>query len=172
MTEFQDASKKLIFSKLADWWLSKSRYGDDILRMGVKLADAALQLYTSCLQELLPTPSRSHYTWNLRDLSSLFTGMAASGSTLQSVDDVARLFVHESLRVFGDRLVDDHDREWFATALSSTVEANLRLKWYANTSSGLERCSHCEIKPEMCITHQSLEKGGNRHCIVQDKYPW
>lgn len=129
MTEFQDSSKRLIFSKLASWWLSKSKYGDDIMRMGSKLADAALQVYTSCLQELLPTPSRSHYTWNLRDLSSIFTGMAAAGSNLQSVDDLARLWIHESLRVFGDRLVDDQDRHWFAGALSTAMESHFRLKW-------------------------------------------
>lgn len=143
MTEFQESSKRLIFSKLAAWWLTKSKYGDDIMRIGPKLADAALQLYTSCLQELLPTPSRSHYTWNLRDLSALFTGMAAAGSTLQSVDDLARLWVHESLRVFGDRLVDDQDRLWFSGALSSAVETHFRVKWYVHDHSSMASGSIC-----------------------------
>lgn len=35
--------------------------------------------------------------------------------------DIVRLWTHESLRVFGDRLVDDADREWFLRHLNSMV---------------------------------------------------
>lgn len=35
--------------------------------------------------------------------------------------DIVRLWTHESLRVFGDRLVDDSDREWFLKHLNSMV---------------------------------------------------
>ena len=130
MTEFQDSSKKMIFSTLAEWWLSKSKYGDDLMRMAPKLANASLEVYTSALNELLPTPTRSHYTFNLRDLSNLFQGMCLAGSTLQSVDDLVRLWTHESLRVFADRLIDDGDREWFADALTKAVENHFSTKWY------------------------------------------
>lgn len=35
--------------------------------------------------------------------------------------NIVRLWTHESLRVFGDRLVDDADRKWFLGHLSSMV---------------------------------------------------
>lgn len=35
--------------------------------------------------------------------------------------NMVRLWVHESLRVFGDRLVDDSDREWFLHHLNQMV---------------------------------------------------
>ena len=40
--------------------------------MGPALVAASVQLYGRLTTELLPTPAKSHYTFNLRDLSSLF----------------------------------------------------------------------------------------------------
>ena len=36
-------------------------------------------------------------------------------------NNMVRLWAHESLRVFGDRLVDDTDREWFLRHLVDMV---------------------------------------------------
>lgn len=57
-------------------------------------------------EELLPTPAKSHYTFNLRDLSKVFQGllMTTPGSC-PSKDALVRLWVHESCRVFHDRCV-------------------------------------------------------------------
>jgi hypothetical protein len=87
----------------------------------------------SPLKALLPTPTRSHYTFNLRDLSRIFQGMQTAGSTLKDTESVVRLWVHETLRVCADRLIDDHDREWFAGTLKTATEDHFRIKWCAFT---------------------------------------
>lgn len=38
------------------------------------LVQASIDIYTSIQAELLPTPLKSHYTFNLRDLSKVFQG--------------------------------------------------------------------------------------------------
>jgi hypothetical protein len=41
-----------------------------------KLVAASLYVFTSVTSRLRPTPAKSHYTFNLRDLSKVFQGMA------------------------------------------------------------------------------------------------
>ena len=48
-------------------------------------------------------------------------------------NNMVRLWAHESLRVFGDRLVDDPDREWFLRHLVDMVRP------YAGTRSSAGR---------------------------------
>ena len=144
MTEFEDSSKRTIFSKLADWWLEKSRYSEDIKALRSRLVDASLQIYTNTLKALLPTPTRSHYTFNLRDLSKIFQGLETAGATLKDTESVVRLWAHEALRVFSDRLVDEGDRSWFAAALASACEEHFRVKW-------------CVIQPMHCISLQNTD---------------
>ena len=63
---------------------------------------------------MLPTPSKSHYTFNLRDISKVMQGMLQiRTSKCADADGLVRLWVHEASRVFCDRLVDDDDRAWF-----------------------------------------------------------
>ena len=50
--------------------------------MGPALVAASVALYERLSAELLPTPAKSHYTFNLRDLSSLFKVPAWSIASL------------------------------------------------------------------------------------------
>ncbi len=80
-------------------------------------------MYNTISTELLPTPSKSHYTFNLRDLSKVFQGILAGDPSKLVMGPVhlARLWVHECMRVFRDRLVNDTDRSWFDTLLKVTI---------------------------------------------------
>lgn len=81
-----------------------------------------MQFYKLISTELLPTPSKFHYTFNLRDISKVFQGMLMyrpqSSNTLEAV---WKLWYNELSRVFADRLVEETDREWFGKNVTTIV---------------------------------------------------
>ena len=79
-----------------------------------KVVDTALQLHSKIASTFLPTAIKFHYIFNLRDLSNIFQGLLfSSGDTLKAPIDVVRLWLHESCRVYRDKLVDTKDMEAF-----------------------------------------------------------
>jgi dynein heavy chain len=88
---------------------------------------ATISIYRAIQQELLPTPSKSHYTYNMRDLSKVFQGMCMFAGVMDSKKTMVKLWSHECLRVFHDRLVNDEDRLWFFKYLKGKVEDEFSL---------------------------------------------
>ena len=85
----------------------------------------SIKLYNAILGALLPTPSRPHYTFNLRDLGKIFQGMLMTDvKQLQTGEDVMQLWLHECQRVFRDRLINDDDRGWFDKFMRAKFEEN------------------------------------------------
>ncbi|XP_019911214.2 dynein heavy chain 1, axonemal [Esox lucius] len=119
-TEMEDASKKKIFSTILGHWMEPV---PQIQPLNGPLVDATIQVYATITSQLLPTPAKSHYTFNLRDLSKVFQGilMAEAGAVENKVL-LLQLWYHESCRVFQDRLVNPEDREWFDTLLQARIE--------------------------------------------------
>ncbi len=62
------------------------------------------------VKELLPTPTKAHYIYNLRDISNVFLGI--SRATYESIPNkfsFIKLWSHECMRVFSDRMINNSD---------------------------------------------------------------
>lgn len=121
-TELDDQTLTRIFSTIANWYFSKSsNFCEKVQGLATSLVSATLETYKTAMETLLPTPKKSHYTFNLRDFSRIVQGLLLI-KPAENVTDatIARLWVHESIRVIGDRLIDDADRNWF-TGFQKTV---------------------------------------------------
>ncbi|KAG7256267.1 hypothetical protein CRUP_029317 [Coryphaenoides rupestris] len=130
LAEMEDASKRKIFSTILGSWMgglmSKKEPGIPVPALqplNTPLVDATLRVYSTITSQLLPTPAKSHYTFNLRDLSKVFQGvLMAEASSVEDKVQLLRLWYHESCRVFQDRLVSPEDRDWFERLLQACVE--------------------------------------------------
>lgn len=75
------------------------------------IVSATMEVYKSAIVTFLPTPTKSHYTFNLRDFSRVIRGvMLVPSARLKDPDKLIRLWIHETYRVFDDRLVNNEDK--------------------------------------------------------------
>jgi dynein heavy chain, axonemal len=127
---FPSSSLQKIFVTLTDWFLRKNDFNNSICKQSENVVLATIHIYNKISAELLPTPAKAHYTFNLRDLSKVFQGMnSAYAGSIKAVEDFARLWVHECLRIFSDRLINKDDKEWFIKQLEETSSTFLKKKW-------------------------------------------
>lgn len=77
------------------------------------MTSATIDIYRAVAAELLPTPSKSHYLFNTRDLAKVIQGvMQADKNFYDSVEALLSLWCHETFRVIGDRMWDPNDKAW------------------------------------------------------------
>ncbi|KAL0223335.1 hypothetical protein P9112_002725 [Eukaryota sp. TZLM1-RC] len=128
---FVDLSSKSlnsIFQKITDWYLSKPEFGEEIKSIRDPLVAATVDLYSEVSVSLLPTPARSHYTFNLRDLSKVIQGiLMADPKAVEDQKYIIRLWTHECQRVFMDRLINDEDRNTFEAIVKKQVSQHFEL---------------------------------------------
>ncbi|PZC80020.1 hypothetical protein B5X24_HaOG215489 [Helicoverpa armigera] len=95
--------------------------------LGGPIVDAAVELYLKICAELLPTPAKSHYVFNLRDLSKCMQGvLQADAAYMRAPQGMLRLFYHECLRVFHDRLINIEDKSYFYHLMTTVCTRNFQ----------------------------------------------
>jgi hypothetical protein len=73
MTQPNDAQLKRIFSTLLNMKLAE--FDDDVRPLAEPIVAASVEIYRAVSRELLPTPSKSHYLFNTRDLAKIVLGV-------------------------------------------------------------------------------------------------
>ncbi|NXH72361.1 DYH3 protein, partial [Hydrobates tethys] len=123
---FNDDILTKIFTAVADWHFSKG-FEPVFLRLGKIMVQATMEIYKMAVDNFLPTPSKSHYVFNLRDFSRVIKGVLLCPHThLQDGDKLIRLWIHEVYRVFCDRLVDEEDRKVFFQMVQETTSNSFK----------------------------------------------
>lgn len=130
VTPFDDESLTAIFSKILDWHWSTNKFSDIVAAMTPRIVAATKSLYSMVTTKLLPTPGRDHYTFNLRDFSRVIQGVLLSKPVDSDDPDViARLWLHEVLRIFGDRMISDTDLtqvlNWAKDAMEKKLDVDV-----------------------------------------------
>ncbi|XP_077291064.1 dynein heavy chain at 93AB [Arctopsyche grandis] len=90
------------------------RFSPVISKLAPNVVAASIALHNKVSQIFLPTAIKSHYIFNLRDFSNVFQGLLFSTNDCLNIpSDLIRLWLHETHRVYGDKLTDDKDIDAF-----------------------------------------------------------
>lgn len=177
-----------IFSVILDAFLVQQHFPKEVQALRKSVIDATLEVFSVAKEKLRPTPTKMHYTFNLRDFARVIQGMllqskeglmqgvAESSATHSEGQEAAqqhiRLWIHEVLRVFYDRLNDDEDSKWFLEFMREVTVKHFRLSFDAlfahldDDQSGtidadeLRKCLFGDFMPAM--TRDGRQLGGHR----------
>lgn len=86
-------------------------------------------MYDQICQNLKPTPAKSVYLFNQRDISRVVQGMMLLDKKVlvdQSHFKVVRLWMNELSRVFFDRLIFEEDKNWYYNSLIHIIRNKLK----------------------------------------------
>lgn len=139
-------------------------------RIGKGLVLMGLHLHNRCTQLFLPTATKFHYIFNLRDLASIYQGLLFSTKdTCPEYEDLCRLYVHEAFRVYSDKLIDDSDLDAFKKCIRDVFKASKHLEEiddakvfkepliYCTFADGLNDSKYMQIKNWASLTNLLTE---------------
>ena len=130
LTQFDDETLNRIFCTILQWFFSVNNFSAEVVKTENKIVKSTLDVYKKIMNELLPTPLKSHYLFNLRDFSKVILGICLSDKDhVVDQEQIVRLWVHEIWRVFGDRLVNDDDRMFLLEFVREVVRNRFGLNF-------------------------------------------
>lgn len=163
-----ETSTRRIFGSILYGFLRQWE-SEEILQLYSKLISATKDCFERITLEKLPTPTRSHYTFNLRDFSKVIQGiMQVSPNGISTSEEFLRLFIHEVSRTFHDRLVDNDDRKWWWSTVEKVVRNEFNIEWDEEFSGLIfgdytrnDRALYQEIKDQELVQDVLREFQGN-----------
>ena len=125
------ASKQVltrIFTSILTEFLTVGKFDDSVKALTAGIVKSSIDVYNSIREELRPTPTKFHYTFNLRDVSKVFQGLLmVTSRTIKTAKGFSKLWVHETMRVFHDRLNTEEDKTWFTALLQRLAESRFSI---------------------------------------------
>eukprot|EP01022_Parablepharisma_sp_SALTPOND_P028499 TRINITY_DN71064_c2_g1_i1.p1 TRINITY_DN71064_c2_g1~~TRINITY_DN71064_c2_g1_i1.p1 ORF type:complete len:4083 (+),score=665.19 TRINITY_DN71064_c2_g1_i1:2435-14683(+) len=128
-SEMDNDTIKSIFQTILGIFIAKGKFPEPVVEANEKIIESILKVYASVKERLKPTPDKSHYTFNMRDISKTIQGIcSAHPPATQDALSILRLWWHENTRVFADRLTTAADRAMLSDLLKSQAEETFGVK--------------------------------------------
>jgi dynein heavy chain len=123
-----------IFSNIMESLFLRTSKGKSFSKaiVGLKnhLVSSTIYMYEKVTENFKPTPTKSHYTYNLRDVSKVFQGIFFSKPEgVRNDGEMIKCWAHECIRVFHDRLISQEDRDKFMKVLKEVTKEKFKRDW-------------------------------------------
>ncbi|GIX99968.1 dynein heavy chain 7, axonemal [Caerostris darwini] len=124
---FSSPTMNSIFSSVMSIHFKNNHFPAEALLTAEAVVSATAEIYTAVTAHLLPTPAKSHYSFNLRDFARVIHGCCLlRKESMEKKKILIRLWVHEIYRVFYDRLTDPEDCTWLFEQIRVTTELEFK----------------------------------------------
>ncbi|XP_023213008.1 dynein heavy chain 2, axonemal-like isoform X2 [Centruroides sculpturatus] len=91
-----------------------AEFGDHIKLFGNNIIQRTIELYYDILNNIHPSPSHIHYMFSIRDIARVVEGLlCANKDYIDTLESFNRLWIHECIAVFSDKLASDQDIQQF-----------------------------------------------------------
>ncbi|XP_045020774.1 dynein axonemal heavy chain 9 isoform X3 [Bubalus bubalis] len=134
-----------------------------------QLLHLALTFHQKIATTFLPTAIKFHYIFNLRDFANIFQGILFSSvECVKSTQDLVNLYLHESNRVYRDKMVEEKDLDLFDKIqvdvvkkifddLGETVEQTQSLNVYCHFAHGIGEPKYMPVQSWELLTQTLVE---------------
>ncbi|CBH18135.1 dynein heavy chain, putative [Trypanosoma brucei gambiense DAL972] len=113
-----DESMKRVFHSILHGCFQARNFSMEVREMAKPLVAASVDIFNKVRDAMRPKPATPHYTFNLRDLAKVFQGVTqVTQRVCKTRLSITRLWIHEMLRCFFDRLATKEDRQCFTEEL-------------------------------------------------------
>ena len=123
-----DTTLTRVYTVLVESHFASQSFASDIVAATAALVAATIWTLREVVSELRPTPNRQLCIFDTRNSARCIQGVLRC----RADDDfdksgLARLWVHEVLRTYSDRLLAFEDQEWMVTHIQTAVLRNFKL---------------------------------------------
>ncbi|KGL72843.1 Dynein heavy chain 9, axonemal, partial [Tinamus guttatus] len=130
-----------IYSTILMQHLANGNFSEAVQKSTQQLISLALGLHQKVAATFLPTAIKFHYIFNLRDFSNIFQGLLFSTpEVLKHPQDLVKLYLHESNRVYRDKMVEEND-----CVIFDKMQLEMVKKFYDEMEETLEQTKQMNI---------------------------
>ena len=166
LSNYSETSLSRIFSTIINYFLRP--FSGDVKQLASGIVSGTLDLYSEAGKFLLPTPKKSHYQFNLRDLSSVIAGMMqVVPAKVTDSPTMIKLWYHECSRVFYDRLTDDEDRFWFNKFMSELVSKAFKKNWAEVAEGPVMFGSFLDLSADTPVYEEMKDMAQLKHIMME-----
>uniref|UniRef100_A0A8C3IZU9 DYH9 protein n=1 Tax=Chrysemys picta bellii TaxID=8478 RepID=A0A8C3IZU9_CHRPI len=160
-----------IYSVILTQHLKRGNFSGPVQKSSQQLIHLALGLHQKVAATFLPTAIKFHYIFNLRDFSNIFQGILFSTpECLKAPQDLVKLYLHESNRVYRDKMIDETDFSTFDKMQTEMVKKGVRsssllspMNMYCHFARGVGEPKYMPVQTWESLNHILVEALDNHN---------
>ncbi|XP_058415682.1 dynein axonemal heavy chain 9 [Diceros bicornis minor] len=158
-----------IYSTILTQHLKLGNFPASLQKSVPQLINLALTFHQKIATTFLPTAIKFHYIFNLRDFANIFQGILFSSvECVKSTQDLVKLYLHESNRVYRDKMVEEKDFDLFDKIqtevikkifgdIEDPVEQTRSLNMYCHFANGIGEPKYMPVQSWELLTQTLVE---------------